>query len=230
MHILTPPGQAWINARLTSDKGTIHDRLLDYFDSYGTAIKQFANAPVVTAGFACTGASYLAGAQRENATMAELSSEAGFPVHTAATAVVDALKAINARRIALISPYDETLTIACEKYWIDRGYEVVKVASTWHDSGAFHPIYSLASGAALKGLDSLEGEDVDAVIMLGTGMPTLHAICNQPFLGKAPVLSCMLCIAWRLSLSAAGEEPTSENLLSWVRADHWADPLRRLAP
>ena len=59
--ILVPPGMAWINGRLLSDARTIDDRLLDYFSNYGNALRQFANAPVGVIGFACTGASYLAG-------------------------------------------------------------------------------------------------------------------------------------------------------------------------
>src|SRR6056297_2500531 len=67
--ILTPPGHAFVNARLTSDKPTIPERLRDYFDHYGQAAQQFANAPVSAIGFACTGASYLAGTAREDETL-----------------------------------------------------------------------------------------------------------------------------------------------------------------
>ncbi len=33
MQILLPPGFAYINARLTSPKGTIEERLVDYYDT-----------------------------------------------------------------------------------------------------------------------------------------------------------------------------------------------------
>ena len=62
--ILTPPGHAFVTARLTSGGSTIPERLRDYLESYPDAVRQFANAPVSAVGFACTGASYLAGTAR----------------------------------------------------------------------------------------------------------------------------------------------------------------------
>ena len=232
MHLMTPPGFAWINARLMSDKDTIEARLLDYFDNYEGALAQFANAPVSTAGFASTGVSYLAGIEREDDVLARVSASRGYPVHTAASAVVDGLNALKARRIALISPYDGPLTDKATAYWIARGFDVRLVASAWRDSDEFHPIYSLGSAAARDALAWLgraaEGEDeIDAVVMLGTGMPTLLPILERPFLGRAPVLSCMLCIAWRMVQSAAGAPADAESLLHWVRATHWGDATRQ---
>ncbi len=64
-NILWPRGVAMINARLMSGKASMTDRLVDYFDNYGASLKQFANAPVGVVAAACTGASYLAGRERE---------------------------------------------------------------------------------------------------------------------------------------------------------------------
>ena len=54
-----------INARMTSDKGTIVDRLYDYVDQIEATFDRFANAPIDVACFGCTGASYLIGQARE---------------------------------------------------------------------------------------------------------------------------------------------------------------------
>jgi maleate isomerase len=45
-NLLWPPGVAMINARLMSDKPSMSERLVDYFDNYGASLRQFANAPV----------------------------------------------------------------------------------------------------------------------------------------------------------------------------------------
>ena len=70
-NILWPRGVAMISGRLMSDKNLLNDRLVDYFDSYNQALKQFANAPIGVAAAACTGASYLAGREREASVVAE---------------------------------------------------------------------------------------------------------------------------------------------------------------
>ena len=65
--ILMPPGYAFLNARMVSDKPTIEGRLDDYFANMERSIAQFANAPIGAVAFACTGASYLQGVKRERA-------------------------------------------------------------------------------------------------------------------------------------------------------------------
>src|SRR5215213_2249941 len=90
-NLLWPPGVAMINARLMSDKASMSARLVDYFDNYGASLRQFANAPVGVVGAACTGASYLAGREREAAAVEGIVAQSGHPFITAALAVVDAL-------------------------------------------------------------------------------------------------------------------------------------------
>ena len=223
--ILVPPGYAWINARLMSDKGTIEDRLRDYFAGLETALRQFANAPVAAVAVACTGASYLAGPDAEDQALAELGRIGGAPVCTAASAVVDALRLLDAKRIGLVSPYNASLNAASTAYWTARGFDVVAKADAYRETEAFHPIYSLPSGAAQAGLDALEDEDLDAIVMLGTGMPTLAPIRRTPRVGRAPVLSCMLAMTWRAVAAARREPPTRDDLLDWIAARHWAARL-----
>lgn len=223
--VLTPPGYAWINARLTSGKGTIEERLVDYFDHLDAALGQFANAPVGALALACTGASYLVGRAREDATIARLSAR-GAPLVTTGCAVMDALNLIGAQRIALVSPYTPALDVASKAYWESRGFDVVTLASAYRASDAFHPIYSLESDAASIALNSLEGVDVDAVVMLGTGMPTLAAIKRRPRLGRAPVLSCMLALVWRAIAAVDRRQPERDELLAWIDARHWGETAR----
>ncbi|XWN31469.1 MAG: hypothetical protein ROR55_29130 [Devosia sp.] len=215
MAILTPPGWGVLNARLTSDKPTIEARLVDYFDHYGEALTQFANAPLTAAGFACTGASYLAGASREDDTLAALTERLGAPVVTAATAVLDSLAALGAKRIALVSPYDGALDDASVAYWTGRGLDVVGRFSAFRQSDAFHPIYSLAASASQEGVEKVKGSGAEAIVMLGTGMPTLRAIADAPSDGP-PLLSCMFSLAWRLM-----NAPTEASLRAMLTDTGW---------
>lgn len=221
--ILTPPGMSWLNARMTSPKNTIEARLIDYFDSVHHFAKQFANAPINALAFACTGTSYLVGAEREDQVLAELEQMLGVPAMSAATAVVDSLKLIGAKKIALVSPYPApgTLDELCTPYWQSRGFDVVAKTSAARESEEFHPIYSLPSGACQTALDELQGVECDAVVMLGTGMPTLLPIARTPYVGKAAVTSCMLSIVWASAAAAAGRKQDKRDFLNWIEARHW---------
>lgn len=225
LSILMPKGTAWINGRLMSEKPTIVGRLRDYFAGIDVSTRQFANAPVGAIALACTGASYLVGTDREDAKLAQLSERLRVPTFTAASAVVDALRALGARRIGLVSPYDDELTAASVAYWQKRGFTVAAKTSAFNAGDAFHPIYSLPSGAAQTALDAMKGEGLDAVVMLGTGMPTLAPIARTGRIGKAPVMSCMLCLAWRAVCHLQQKPPDREDLLAWIAADQWKSRL-----
>lgn len=228
MAIMLPPGYAMLNARLKSTKATIPERLIDYFDHYAQALDEFANAPVSAVGYACTGASYLAGVAREDALIARMEGERSIGVVTAASAVVDALESLSAKRIILISPYDDALDAICGEYWRSRGFDIVARVSAYRESDAFHPIYSLGSDAARSGLARADGIEADAIVMLGTGMPTLRPIAETPYLGGRPVLSCMVCLCWRLLVAAQKRRPAKDNLLEFLDDKGWRERLARI--
>src|SRR5215510_12939205 len=225
-NLLWPPGVAMINARLMSDKDTISARLVDYFANYGASLRQFANAPVGVVGAACTGASYLAGREREASVVRDLTMQNGYPFITAALAVVDALAVLQARRIGLVSPYPDDLNRASVAYWQSHDLEVIEVASVFNAESAVHPIYSLAGSSASAALRSLEGKPIDAIVMLGTGMPTLGPIASAIGWAGPPVMSCNLCLAWRAVEALDRQPPRASTLQAWLRGDGWVDRLR----
>jgi maleate cis-trans isomerase len=225
MAAMTPPGFAVLNARLKSRKPTIAERLVDYFDHYGEALDEFANAPLAAAGYACTGASYLAGVAREDATVRALTAAKGYPVVTAGTAVCDALAALGAKRIVLVSPYDAALDAASVAYWTARGFAVAARVSMYRDSSAFHPIYSMSADAARQGLAQVGGAAAEAIVMLGTGMPTLPVIAETPRVEGVPLLSCMACLGWRLIRAAAGQPADAASLNAFLDDAGWRGRL-----
>jgi maleate isomerase len=70
-----------------------------------------------------------------------------------------------------------------------------------------HRIYELTSDDACAALFSLTRHDVDAVVVSGTGMPTLRALrrWRSERGDNPPVLSSNLCLAWALLQHAAPE-------------------------
>jgi maleate isomerase len=225
--ILMPPGHAFINARMMSAGSTINERLVDYMDQFPGLLSQFANAPVDVVALACTGAAYLIGHEREAALLADIKDRTGVPALSGASAAVDALRMLGARRIALVSPYNSTLDRESAGFWTSHGFDIVAEASAFRETTSFHPIYSLSAAAANTALDTLENVDADAILMLGTGMPTLATIAARPMVGRAPVLSCMLCLAWRAAAYCDAGAATRDVLLDWVHARHWRAMIER---
>ena len=217
--LMLPPGMALINARMTSPKPTIVERLLDYLAALETHTAQFANAPVERIAFARTGASYFAMPVAEDAAAAKISMALGIPFITTAHAVRDALDELRARRIGLVSPYPDELTRAGIAYWQARGYEVAAVSGSALREAAFHPIYAMDHDGAGRALAAMDPAGLDAIVMLGTGMVTLAALRATPFHGGVPVLSCMSALGW-----ACVEKPP---LRGWIDGEGWGERLDR---
>lgn len=227
--ILFPSGTGMLTGRLVSLRATIEQRLVDYFDTLDLAVQQFASVPLRALGFACTGSSYLSGPEREDDALNRLSTRMGCLVTSSARSVVDALTVLDARRIALVSPYPHSLTQHSVAYWQSRGFSVGPVVDVTGDgSSRSHPVYGLGSDAAIEALGKLRGTDgFDAVVMLGTGMPSLRAILSTPTIDGAPVISCTLALAWRCMCALEQAEPGAASLMEWVGASDWRERYRQ---
>jgi maleate isomerase len=225
--ILMPPGFGVVCARMVSAKPSMEERLVDYFESLAQTLSQFADAPLRAVGVACTGSSYLCGREREDAIFQELSARRGIPVTSSALAVVVALQALGAQRIGLVSPYSESLLQHSVAYWQSRGFAVgavARVVATDADRaryGSAHPVYALGSDSVLQALETLRGKSLDAIVMLGTGMPTLQALVQMPSLHGVPVLSCTLALAWRCARAVDGADCSAQSLREWISAADW---------
>jgi maleate cis-trans isomerase len=222
MALLLPPGMGTCTARLTSAKPAMAQRLIDYFDTLPATLAQFGGMRLDAACFACTGSSYLAGPAREDELLAAAATSFGFPALSSALSITNALRTLEAEDIAIVSPYDAALTEASVAYWQARGLRVRHVqAVAASGAGAGHPIYGLPPDAAQRALAAMPALQVGAVVLLGTGMPSLGAILESPQWRGAPVLSSMLALAWAgAGVCDAGQRDRTA-LRAWIAGTHW---------
>jgi maleate cis-trans isomerase len=222
--LLLPPGIGAMTARLIGQAGASMDlRLQQYLLALDETLAQFNTAPIDAFMMSVTGSSYFVGAAAEDALVAKLEAARGVPFITAARSVRDSLAALGAKRIGLVSPYPDVVTEASAAYWTSRGFEVVRISRTVGAAEGYHSIYVLGTAQALQALEALDPAGLDAVVLLGTGMPTLGAIKARPRHGSAPVISSMLCVAWATveALAHAGQPGAGDRLRRWIAAEHW---------
>ena len=217
--ILLPPDVLRVTTRLRSTAEAAEVRLRDYIERIDDALASFDTLRPAAFGFACTASSYLVGAEREAALVAAASARFGYPVVTAAAAITAQLQAIGARRIALVSPYPPALGEAALAYWRAAGF-LPELSGTVAIPGTdTRGIYALRSSDAQSALDHAAQAGADAILITGTGMPSLPLIAAAP--DGPPVLSSNLALAiellklvgrtlpdWRPALAAAIGEPT----------------------
>ena len=158
-NLLWPPGVAMINARLMSDKPSMSDARWSTISTIMAAsLRQFANAPLGVVGAACTGASYLAGREREAAVVADIAARQRPSVHHCGAGggrcvhgAEGAPHRLWFRPIRMISTAPASLI---GKVTASRSCEI---ANVFNSESAFHPIYSLGGSAAAQALRTLEG-------------------------------------------------------------------------
>ena len=230
MTILMPPGCGTLTARLTSACASMDDRLRDYFATIETTAAQVANAPVQAVGCACTGASYLVGPQAETDLATRFATRRGIPLITAGQAIRAALTTLGATRIAIASPYGDGLTGAALAYWAAQGLTVTRTERITENKAAFHPIYAHGADQALTAARALLTDtQAQAVVLLGTGLPSLPALAalSAP---RLPVLSSNLCLAWALHHTATATPADAASLHAWRQGAHWQAALAQRLP
>lgn len=211
MHaLLGAAGFTVLAARLVSAKSDSRERLVDYFDCLPQTLRQFDVAPLAAAGFACTGSSYLVRREDEERRLDAASRRAGFPVVSSAQAIRAALRALGATRVALLSPYPAWLSEAGQQYWRDAGLHLTSVAGLPEDMLDTRGIYRLTTAQVRERLAVLDLRGAQAVLLAGTGMPTLRTMAAARL--GIPVVSSNLCLAWLLAKLAGG----TSDIRAWI--------------
>ncbi len=207
MQALLGAGHTVLTARMTSASPDSRQRLVDYIDTLGHSLAQFDVAPLQIAGFACTGSSYLIGRDVESARLLALSAARGYPVLSAAQSILHALEVLGARRIALLSPYPAWLSEAGQAYWRASGLTINHMVGLPDGLLDTRNIYKLRMAAVLQVFDTLDASGCDAVLMSGTGMPTLGVMAQRHL--AVPVLSSNLCLAWAMRCGVEPQLPAA---------------------
>ena len=209
MRILMPPAVAMAVARLTASSPDPLERLSLYLERLEDTLAQYDSLRPQAFGFACTGSSYLLNPERVTRIVVGAQQRFGYPVVTATAAICWQLRRLGAQRIALASPYPPALSEAAVAFWRNAGFDIVESRAIETGSGDTRSIYALGSADARPAVDALRRAEVDAVLLSGTGMPSLALVGGEA--GGPPVISSNLCLALRLCDLIGATPPDSSD-------------------
>lgn len=208
MRILLPPTMMPLCVRLASRAASPAERLCAYLRELPETLERFDVLRPDVFGFGCTGSSYLVPRDEARRIVAGAEDRFGFPIVLAADAMAARLDTLGARRIALISPYPAALAEAAAAYWTAAGIEIAATARVEIGTSDTRAIYGLCSADATRALDKMTAGKLDAIVLSGTGMPTLSLVGER---AGVPVLSSNLCLAQRLIELASGPLPEGDD-------------------
>jgi maleate isomerase len=207
LYRMAPQGVSIHFARLDSSDSAsapgaptgIEDRTRAYVESLPGPARTLAAVNPAVVVLAFTAASYVNGFKGEETLADRIASLTGTRALTAAQAILAALRSLRVKKLALGTPYSESISALGKTYWEAAGFEIVGyrrlvgVENIYDESE--ERAYQLARGADAPG--------ADAVLLSGTGLPTVGVLeVLERDLGK-PVISSNQASLWK-ALQLAG--------------------------
>ena len=192
---LLPFDVDYVTLRLTSPSPDPITRLKAYLTDLPHHAKQFAGMKIDAFLFACTATSYLLEAAVQERAIADAEAVLGAPVITAPAALITQLQALGAHRIALVSPYPAPIMTAAIRWWGAQGFDVLRQGGVDIHSEDTVQIYGLQSADAWGALRQMDIGKAQAVVLSGTGMPSLPIIARASAYFGVPVISSNLALA-----------------------------------
>ncbi len=223
---LMPDGVNVLATRLQGSRTDSKDRLVGYLRTLETTLSAFDTADLDAVGYACTGSTYIVGAADDADTMHRMQDRFGYPVISAAAAIKAALQHLGVTRIGVFAPYPHWLADLSFEFWKSEGFDVVAHAAAPIDPSDTRSVYKIRSAAVLENVKKLQLDRAEALVLTGTGMPTLKAIgVVAEALGR-PVLSSNLCLAWALHRAAGIADAMPAPTATEPLYSGWAGRLR----
>jgi maleate isomerase len=125
---------------------------------------------------------------------AELEEKAGLGVSMGSSATVRALEAFGAKRIAVLTPHQPSGDEMVRRYFQEAGYEVVRLKGLRCASPTL--IAHTSPLEVVAALRELDGDDVDAIVQVGTNLACIElAAAAEIWCGK-PVLAINAVTYW----------------------------------
>jgi maleate cis-trans isomerase len=166
-------------------------RTLAYLDSLPAATCSLAAVKPDTVVLAHTAVSYLTGFANEPELLARLRALAGASAFTAAGAIHAALRHLRVRRLALATPYPETIGAAGRAYWEAAGFEIVA-----HRRLDTPNIYDETEDRAHDLGRAADTATAEALLISGTGLPTAGILDRLEKTLQKPVVTSQAATLW----------------------------------
>ena len=193
--IFTPDASAVSNDTFMAGANLIGDNTLDAVASVMTSAPQ----SLVMGMSAVT---FFGGTAGADAFQARVQAASGVPITVGSHACAAALRAFGGvRRVAFMSPYFPAANEQVRRYFGDAGFDVVRDRCLQCPS--WTAIAAIPVGVVRRTLRELDGDDVDAIVQVGTNLSAVRlCAAAELWLGK-PVVAINTATYWH-ALRTAG--------------------------
>jgi maleate isomerase len=126
-----------------------------------------------------------------------MSDGAGVPSLTSAEAIGQAVRALGARRIALVSPYSREVIGRAQRYFESR-YGLEVVAMEGFGATDSYAIGALSADRATEAFTRLDRPQIEALVVPGGNFPTMRYIAEWEQQFHKPVITTNQAALWAM--------------------------------
>ncbi|ETW97574.1 MAG: hypothetical protein ETSY1_22135, partial [Candidatus Entotheonella factor] len=141
-------------------------------------------------------------------TKRRMSEAAGVPSLTSAEAIGQAVRALGARRIGLVSPYSQEV-ISCAKQYYERRYGLDVLAMEGFDATDAYAIGTLSADRAVQAFARMNRPEIEVLVVPGGNFPTMPSIAEWEQQLQKPVVTTNQAALWAMMGVMKVAEPLS---------------------
>ncbi|MCZ6872947.1 MAG: hypothetical protein O7G88_05385 [bacterium] len=131
------------------------------------------------------------------ATKRRMTAGAGVPSLTSAEAIGQAVRALGARRIALVSPYSQEAISRTQRYYEMR-YELEVVAMESFGATDSYAIGALSADHATNAFARIDRPEIEVLVVPGGNFPTMKFIAGWERQFHKPVITSNQAALWAM--------------------------------
>ncbi|MCD6503739.1 MAG: aspartate/glutamate racemase family protein [Euryarchaeota archaeon] len=191
--IMAPEGVSVHSSRIALREVT-EEELMRMHDHVRDSSRLLSDAKVDVIVFGCTSGSFIGGLGYDTKITQEIEESTGIPAVSTSTAVLDALRTINARKIGLATPYIDEVTLKEKEFLEANGFKVVKYKGLGIKENT--KIGSLGPEEAYRIAKEVYTQDVDAVFISCTNFRTIEVIDALEEDLKIPIITSNQASMW----------------------------------
>jgi maleate isomerase len=187
-------GRVTIKERPLNTEEAFYEHMQMMRDGLGVAIDQIMTAGLDHLIMGIALESFWGGVKQADQLLAELTARAGVGITMGSTASVAALRKFGASRLGILTPHQPRGDEMVRAYFVEAGFQVVRLKGL--KCVTPRAIAQVPLKDIRDSLRELDGDDVDALLALGTALPAAAVAAEaERWLGK-PVLAVNVVSYW----------------------------------
>jgi maleate isomerase len=176
-------------------------RMVSEHETLGEAVRALCAVSPEVVTYACTSGSFVSGLAGERSMTAAMTQAGEMPALTTSGALLVALRELNVRRVAVITPYTKSVTDSLEEYLQQAGIQVCGRSYL----GLTREIWRVPYRDVVDMAREAVGDSPDALFISCTNLPTYDVIPQLEAELRMPVLSANQVTMWA-ALRMIGKE------------------------